>query len=46
MRDMFGPRGYKGGRVRAWGCSPGCTILSIVVSVVLTILLNLGLAAF
>jgi hypothetical protein len=46
MRDMFGPRSYKGGRVQVWGCSPGCLILSIVVSVVLTILLNVGLAAF
>ncbi len=46
MRDMFGPRSYKGGRFQVWGCSPGCLILSIVVSVVLTILLNLGLAAF
>lgn len=46
MRDIFGPRSYKGGRVQVWGCSPGCIILSIVVSVVLTILLNVGFSVF
>ena len=46
MRDMFGPRSYKGGRVQVWGCSPGCIILSIVVSIVLTILLNLAVGVF
>jgi hypothetical protein len=46
MRDMFGPRSYKGGRVQVWGCSPGCLILSIVVSVLLTILLNLAIGVF
>jgi|GEM_PF-4511765 len=46
MRDLFGPRSYKGGRVQVWGCSPGCLILSIVVSVVLTIALNLAIRAF
>jgi hypothetical protein len=46
MRDLFGPRSYKGGRVQVWGCSPGCLLLSVVVSVVLTILLNVALAAF
>jgi hypothetical protein len=43
---MFGPRSYKGGRVQVWGCSPGCLILSIVVSVLLTILLNLAIGVF
>ena len=46
MRDMFGPRSYKGGRVQVWGCSPGCLIVSVVASVVLTILLNLALNVF
>jgi hypothetical protein len=46
MRDLFGPRSYKGGRIQVWGCSPGCLILSIVVSVLLTILLNLAIGAF
>lgn len=46
MRDVFGPKSYKGGRVQVWGCSPGCLILSIVVSVLLTIFLNLVLGAF
>ena len=46
MRDMFGPRSYKGGSVQVWGCSPGCLILSIIVSVLLTILLNLAIGVF
>jgi len=40
-RWLFGPRDLAGGRVQVWGCSPGCLILSLLVSVVLTILLNL-----
>ena len=46
MRDWFGPRSYKNGRVQVWGCSPGCLIASIVLSILLTVLLNLGLAVF
>jgi hypothetical protein len=46
MRDLFGPRSYNGGRIQVWGCSPGCLILSIVVSVLLTVLLNLAIRAF
>ncbi len=46
MRDMFGPKSYKGGRVQVWGCSPGCIILSIVVSVIMTVLLNLAIGIF
>ena len=39
-------RGYGGGRVRVYGCSPGCLLLSLGLSVLLTILLNLLIRAF
>jgi hypothetical protein len=42
----LGPRTYRGGRVRLYGCSPGCLLLSLVVSLGLTILLNLLIRAF
>ena len=41
---MWGPRG--GGRVKVYGCSPGCLLVSIGLSVFLTIVLNLLLRAF
>jgi hypothetical protein len=34
LGPMFGPR------IQVWGCSPGCLIVSLVASVVLTLLLN------
>jgi hypothetical protein len=39
--DRFEPRTFRGGRVRVYGCSPGCLLLSFAVSVLLTVLLNL-----
>jgi hypothetical protein len=37
----FGPpREFAGGRVRVYGCSPGCLLASLVVSIILTLLLN------
>jgi hypothetical protein len=39
-RDPFGPMATRGGRVRVYGCSPGCLLLSLAVSVLLTILVN------
>ena len=41
---IFGGRG--GGRVKVYGCSPGCLLMSLGVSVVLTIVLNLLIRAF
>ena len=38
--SMFGPRSIGGGRVQVWGCSPGCLIVSIVGSLLLTLILN------
>ncbi len=37
---MFRPREYRGGRVGLYGCSPGCLLVSLAVSIVLTLLLN------
>lgn len=37
---MFKPRTYRGGRVQVFGCSPGCLIASLVISVILTLLIN------
>jgi hypothetical protein len=39
-RDPFAPKELRGGRVRVYGCSPGCLLLSLGVSVLLTILVN------
>ena len=38
--DPFGPRTFAGGRVRVYGCSPGCLLTSLLVSLFLTLLLN------
>jgi hypothetical protein len=37
---MFEPKEFKGGRVKVYGCSPGCLLVSIVVSLVLTLAVN------
>jgi hypothetical protein len=37
---VFEPRQSKGGRVRVYGCSPGCLLVSIVLSVFLTLAVN------
>lgn len=39
--SLFAPRSFAGGRVQVIGCSPGCLLVSLAASVVLTILLNL-----
>ena len=36
----IGGREFVGGRVRVYGCSPGCLIASLVVSLLLTLFLN------
>ena len=38
---FFGPRPFGDGRVKVYGCSPGCIILSCIVSLVASILLTL-----
>ena len=37
---MFRPRGYGSGRVRVYGCSPGCLLVSLALSIFLTLALN------
>jgi len=37
---VFGPRTSRGGRVRVYGCSPGCLLMSLALSLFLTIALN------
>jgi hypothetical protein len=34
---VFEPKEVKGGRVKVYGCSPGCLLVSIVLSVFLTL---------
>jgi hypothetical protein len=45
---MFRPREYRGrnSRVRLYGCSPGCLLVSVGLSLFLTLLLNGCLRAF
>jgi hypothetical protein len=38
--DPFEPKEFRDGRIRVYGCSPGCLLLSLAVSILLTILLN------
>ena len=37
---MLAPRDYRGGRVKVYGCSPGCLAVSLLVSLVLTLAVN------
>ena len=37
---MFEPKELKGGRVKVYGCSPGCLLVSIALSLFLTLVLN------
>lgn len=40
LGPMFAPRSFGGGRFQVFGCSPGCLVMSIVASLLLTFLLN------
>lgn len=44
-RWLFGPISLRGGTVELWGCSPGCLLLSLLVSMLLTLGLNVLLRA-
>jgi hypothetical protein len=37
---MFKPKELRDGRVRVYGCSPGCLLVSLVLSLLLTLVLN------
>jgi hypothetical protein len=43
---LFSPRSYRGGQVKVYGCSPGCLLVSLLLSLFVTILLNLLIRAF
>jgi hypothetical protein len=43
---MLGDKSIGGGRVRVYGCSPGCLLLSLGASILLTILLNVLIRLF
>jgi hypothetical protein len=38
--SVFEPKEYKGGRVKVYGCSPGCLLVSLALSVFLTLAVN------
>jgi hypothetical protein len=40
------PKSFAEGRVQIYGCSPGCLLLSLAVSVILTIILNVLIRLF
>ena len=37
---MFRSREFRDGRVKVYGCSPGCLLVSIGLSILLTLVLN------
>jgi hypothetical protein len=41
-----GQRSYRGGRVRVIGCGPGCLLTSLLLSLALTILINVAIRLF
>ena len=43
---LSGGRNPRGGRVRVYGCSPGCLLISIALSLFLTLAINLLIRAF
>ena len=43
---LLGPTELRGGEVRVYGCAPGCLLASLIVSLALTILVNLLIRAF
>jgi hypothetical protein len=43
---LFRPRSYRGGQIKVYGCSPGCLLVSLLLSVFLTLVLNLLVRAF
>jgi hypothetical protein len=45
-RDRDDWRTFGNGRVRVYGCSPGCLLVSLALSVALTILVNVLIRLF
>jgi hypothetical protein len=44
--SFWGPREYRGGRVKVYGFSPGCLLMSLALSLFLTLVINLLIRAF
>ena len=42
----FRPKEFRGGQVRVYGCSPGCLVVSLLLSLFLTVVVNLLIRAF
>jgi len=42
---LFGPREFRGGQVKVYGCGPGWILMWIIISIILTVVLNLLLDA-
>jgi hypothetical protein len=43
---MFKPKEFRDGRVRVYGCSPGCLVVSLALSLFLTLVLNACIRVF
>jgi len=43
---MFDGGGERRGGIRVYGCSPGCLMISLAASVLLTVLVNILIRAF
>jgi hypothetical protein len=41
-----GPRPYRAGRVRVFGCGPGCLMTSLLLSIALTVVVNVLIGLF
>jgi hypothetical protein len=39
-RNVFAPRTFGGGRIRVYGCTPGCLLLSVLASLILMFMLR------
>ena len=37
---LFSPKEFKNGRVKVYGCSPGCLVVSVALSLFLTLAIN------
>ena len=45
-RGLFGGRSFRDGRVRVYGCSPGCLVVSLLLSLFLTLAINVLIRLF
>lgn len=43
---LLRPRSYRGGQIQVYGCSPGCLLISLVLSLFLTLIVNVLIRAF